>query len=77
MCAVEIIHVPFVTPNAQRYLHLSNTPKFSLQPKSEKVTENPSQLFTHPVYRLGTKPWPCGLLNPKLVIFASVEFSDV
>jgi hypothetical protein len=30
---VEMIHRTFVTPLAQRYLHLSNTPEFSLQPK--------------------------------------------
>jgi hypothetical protein len=33
MGVVEIIHMPFVTPIAQRYLHLGNTLKNSLQPK--------------------------------------------
>src|SRR3569833_56834 len=52
---VEIIHRTFVTPVAQGYLHLSNTPQFRVQPKCLNVTRNYRGLPDEPVYRFGTR----------------------
>ena len=46
--------MPFVTPNAQRYLHLGNTPNLDYSPSEQNVTENPEQLTLEAIYRLGT-----------------------
>ena len=46
--------MPFVTPNAQRYLHLGNAPNLEYSPTNLGVTENPAVLVLNPVYRLGT-----------------------
>jgi hypothetical protein len=43
--AVKSIHMPFVTPVAQRYLHLSNTPNLDYSPSESIVTENPAGLL--------------------------------
>ncbi len=36
--------MPFVTPKAQRYLHLSNTPKLEYSAIEQYVTENPAEV---------------------------------
>src|SRR3569833_2435759 len=41
LLAVEIKHRTFVTPLAQVYLHLSNSPEFRVQPKRRNVTGGP------------------------------------
>ena len=49
-----MIHMPFVTPDAQRYLHLGNVPNLEYSPTIPGVTENPGLRMMNPVYRLGT-----------------------
>jgi hypothetical protein len=68
--AVEIIHMPFVTPNAQRYLHLSNTRNLDYSPNDFNVTENSSGLPIDAIYRFGTSELWWSLLNHKLQEFA-------
>jgi hypothetical protein len=56
--------MPFVTPVAQRYLHLGNTLKLDYSRSDSIVTENPSRFLVHPVNRLGTKRSVMSFMKP-------------
>jgi len=54
--------MPFVTPIARRYLHLSNTSKLDYSPNHSIVTENPS-VPGEAVNGFGTRGRDHGVLN--------------